>query len=81
MSSKEVKNSACNMIVRSHLEYASTFWNPYTKRNIDKLEAAQRMAARFVQNVYDYHSTADLSGKNQKSLQWYSCCCRSVYVQ
>ena len=39
MCSREVMNSAYNMIVRPHLEYASTCWNPYTKRNIDKLEA------------------------------------------
>ena len=69
MCSKEVKNSAY-MIVRPHLEYASTCWNPYTKRNIDKLEAVQCRAARFVLNFYDYHLTADLSGKIQKTLQW-----------
>ena len=68
--SKEVKNSACNMIVRPHLEYASTYRNLYTKRNIDKLKAVQRRAARFVLNFYDYHPTADLSGKIQKILQW-----------
>ena len=44
--------------------------NPYTKRNIDKLEAVQRRAARFALNFYDYHPTGDLSGKIQKSLQW-----------
>ena len=31
MCSKEVNNSACNMIVCLHLEYVSTCWNPYTK--------------------------------------------------
>ena len=67
MCSKEVKNSAYNMIVRPHLEYASTCWNPYTKRNIDKLEAVQRRANRFVLSFYDYHPTADLSGKIQKT--------------
>ena len=70
MCSKEVKNSAYNMIFRPHLEYASACWNPYTKRNIDKLEAAQRRAAKFVLTIYDYHPPADLSGKIQKSLQW-----------
>ena len=70
MCSREVKNSAYNMIVRPHLEYASTCWNPYTKRNIDKLEAVQRRAVRFVLNLYDYHLTVDLSGKIQKTLQW-----------
>ena len=58
------------MVVRPHIEYASTCWNPYTKRSIHKHEAAQRRAARFVTKFYDYHTTADLSGKIQKSLQW-----------
>ena len=70
MCSREFKNSAYNMIVRPHLEYASTCWNPYTKRSIDKLEAVQRRAERFVLSFYDYHPTADLSGKIQKTLQW-----------
>ena len=70
MCSKEVKNSAYNMIVRPHLEYASTCWRPHTKRNIDKLEAVQRRVARFVLNFYDYYPTADLSCKIQKTLQW-----------
>ena len=58
------------MIVRPHLWYATTFWNPYTKRSIDKIKAVQRRAARFVLSFYDYHPTADLSGKIQISLQW-----------
>ena len=33
-------------------EYASTAWNPYTKRNINKIEMVQRRAARFVFNDY-----------------------------
>ena len=41
MCSKEAKNLAYNMIVHPHLEYASTCWNPYTKRNIYKLEAVR----------------------------------------
>ena len=48
MCPKDAKNSAYNMIVRPHLEYASTCWNPYTKLNIDKLEAAQRRDERFL---------------------------------
>ena len=63
MCPREVKNSAYNMIVSPHLEYAPTCWNPYTKRNIDKLEAVQRRGARFVLSFYDYHPTADLGGK------------------
>ena len=70
MCSHEAKNSAYIMIVRPHLQYASTCWNPYTKRNIDKLVAVQRRAARFVLSFYDYHQAADLSGNIQKTLQW-----------
>ena len=79
MCSREDKNSAYNMIVRPHLEYASACWNPYTKRNIDKLEAEQCRAARFLLNFYDNHPTVDLSGKIQKTLQWDSLQhCRAV---
>ena len=69
MCSKEVEDSAYNMIVRPHLEYASTCWNPYNKRNIDKIEAVQRRAAKFLLIFYDYHPTADLCGRIQKTLQ------------
>ena len=79
MCSRGAKNSAYNMIVRSHLGYASRCWNPYTKRNIDKYEAVRRRASRFVLSYDDYHPTADLSGKIQKSLQWDSLQhCRAV---
>ena len=63
-----VNNLEYNMIVCHHLEYASAFWNHYTKRNIDKLEAVQFRAERFVLNFYDYSPTVDLSGNIQKSL-------------
>ena len=55
MHSKEAKNPeyVVYMIVRPHLEYASTCWNPYTKRSMDKLEAVQRRSARFILSVYD----------------------------
>ena len=70
MCSEEVKNSEYNMIVRPHLEYDSTCWNHYTKCSIDKLEAVHCRAARFALIFYDFHPTADLSGKIQKYLQW-----------
>ena len=72
MCSKGANNSVYNMIVRSHLEYAPTCLNLYTKRNIDKLDAVQRRAARFVPNFYDCRQTADLSFKILKSFQCYS---------
>ena len=68
--SKEVKNSAYNnIIIHPHLEYASTCWNPNTKRNIDKHEVVQRRAARIVLNINHYNPNADISSKYQTSLK------------
>ena len=69
MCSEEINDSAYNKIVRPHLEYASTFWNPYTNFIIDRLEPVQRRAAKFMLCFYDYHSTTYLIGNVQKSLQ------------
>ena len=35
-------------LVRPLLEYSCETWNPHTKRNIDKLEAVQRRATRWI---------------------------------
>ncbi|KAK3729221.1 hypothetical protein QZH41_012261 [Actinostola sp. cb2023] len=50
--SPEVKARAYLSIVRPLLSYASTVWDPYTKRNSDKIEKIQRHASRFVFNKY-----------------------------
>ena len=52
------------------MEYASTVWAPYTKSSIEKLEAIQRHAARFVVSDYDYSSsvTSILNQLNRSSL-------------
>ena len=40
------------------MEYAAFVWSPHTLRNINKLEAIQRRAARqFVMSNYDRHSS------------------------
>ena len=38
-------------IVRPHLEYAATIWNPYKKGYIDGLEKVQRRATKLLQNI------------------------------
>ena len=38
------------------MEYACTVWSPYTKKNIQILEAVQRRASRFVKNDYSNFS-------------------------
>lgn len=42
----ETKSTLYCSLVRPLLEYSCETWNPYTKRNIDKLEAVQRRATR-----------------------------------
>jgi hypothetical protein len=43
-----IKEQAYQTLVRPLVEYASTVWNPYTKIEINKIEAVQRRAARYV---------------------------------
>ncbi|MEW8548097.1 MAG: reverse transcriptase family protein, partial [Candidatus Thiodiazotropha sp.] len=55
----QTKAQCYQSLVRPSLEYASTAWDPYTQTNINKLEAVQRRAARFVTG--DYHTTSSVS--------------------
>ena len=52
----QLKSFAYNSLVRPHLEYAVPVWDPYTKKNIDKLKMIQRRAAR-----YRYHYSASVT--------------------
>jgi hypothetical protein len=45
-----IKEQAYQTLVRPLVEYASTVWNPYTKTEINKIEAVQRRVARYVVN-------------------------------
>ncbi|XP_071142080.1 uncharacterized protein [Mytilus edulis] len=47
-----IKTQAYTSLVRPHLEYASTVWDPYRKHHIDSLEMVQRRAARFATSTY-----------------------------
>ena len=49
---KGICQAAFNTIVRPRVEYASPVWSPYTQTNINKVEAVQRRAARWVTNDY-----------------------------
>ena len=58
--SKEVKDAAYKALVRPHLEYAASVWDPpaeasrKTKGLADKLEMVQRSSARWVFSKYRY---------------------------
>ena len=43
--------------MRPLLEYSCKTWNPHTKRNIDKLEAVQRRATRWITRSDDDYDT------------------------
>ncbi len=59
IASQPVKTQAYQALVRPHLEYASTVWDPHTQVNIKKLEMVQRRAARYVCNRW--HNTSSVS--------------------
>ena len=53
---RDMKAQSYQALVRPILEYVSTSWDPYTKSNVQQLEAVQRRAARFVTG--DYRTTS-----------------------
>ena len=46
----KTKELAYFALVRPHVEYCSTVWDPYTQKLCNKVEMVQRRAARFVLN-------------------------------
>ena len=47
-----IREAAYKTIVRPQVEYASSVWSPYTKKDINKIEMVQRRAIRWTQNSY-----------------------------
>ena len=50
---EKIKKQAYHALVRPHLEYASSVWDPHVQKQINDIEAVQRRAARFVKRCYD----------------------------
>ena len=67
IGSRSIKEKAFTALVRPSMEYASTVWDPYTDKNINKLEAVQRRAARWVVNRHRQTSSVD---DMLRHLQW-----------
>ena len=66
-----VKSLAYTSLVKptSNLEYATTVWDPYTKKDKDKLKRVQNQAARFCTNNYNRDSSVT---KMKTDFQWMS---------
>ena len=52
IDSIKIKENAYKALIRPQVEYAALIWDPYTDKNINKIEAVQRRAARFCMNRY-----------------------------
>ena len=49
---EQIKTQAYYSLVRPHLEYAYSVWDPHTQKNIQSIEKVQRRAARFIKKCY-----------------------------
>ena len=56
---KPSRRNATTTLVRPQVEYSATVWDPHTSATINKLEAVQRRAARFVSS--DYSPTSSVT--------------------
>ena len=52
ISTSNIKEKAYKVFIRPLLEYAASVWDPYSQKNIAKIEAVQRRAARFIFNWF-----------------------------
>ena len=56
-----IREAAYKTTVRPQVEYASSVWSPYTKKDIHKVEMVQRRATRWILSSYS-PSVADPEG-------------------
>ena len=59
MRDHHVKEQAYKALVGPTLEFACPVWDPYLEKNVNKLEAIQRRAARWAVNRHRQTSCVD----------------------
>ena len=64
---KDLKSVAYKTLIRPQLEYASTVWYPHYDKDINKVKAVQRRAARWATRDYKYTSSVTAM---LKDLNW-----------
>ena len=67
IDSRKVKERAYKAVIRPIIEYASSVWDPYTKKSNSKIEMVQRRVARFIFNRH--HNTSIVEG-TLEILEW-----------
>ena len=61
------KSQAYQTLVRPHLEYCSSVWDPHSQTDVNRIEAVQRRAARFCFRRYKRKSSPTLMQADQRA--------------
>ena len=72
VSDQNIKAAAYKSLVRPHVEYCSTVWDPHTKTQKAKIEMVQRRAARWVFSKYRWGPNTTGPSAMIESLGWQS---------
>ena len=62
---RSIKDKCYKTTVRPRVQYASSVWNPNTKRNINRVEQVQKRAAKFATNNYSSTSSNNVVGTTE----------------